>query len=209
LPTTTTSTTFTTITSTAAFLIHKAAVEIMKIQALSLAMLTVGIASAFTPYNYKQNNLPHQAKTSSLFPQPKSRASSATTTNLASTASLSANTLTVESNEAPDLALSPPRKICLMVEPTPFTHVSGYSNRFNEMLRFLSKAKDHVDILTVDIKTPEQDLPKEKFGYKIEHTQGFILPLYDHISLTFDLPELKGLNIIEKVKPDLIHASSP
>lgn len=87
--------------------------------------------------------------------------------------------------------------------------MSGYSNRFNEMLRFLSKAKDHVDILTVDIKTPEQDLPKEKFGYKIEHTQGFILPLYDHISLTFDLPELKGLNIIEKVKPDLIHASSP
>jgi len=182
----------------------------MKIQALSLAMLTVGIASAFTPSKYKQNNLP-QAKTSSLFPQPRSRASSATAsdnTGLASTASLSADAY-VETNEAPDLMLSPPRKICLMVEPTPFTHVSGYSNRFSEMLRFLSKAKDHVDILTVDTKTPEKDLPKEKFGYKIEHTQGFILPCYDHISLTFDLPELKGLNILEKIKPDLIHASSP
>jgi sulfoquinovosyltransferase len=96
-----------------------------------------------------------------------------------------------------------------MVEPTPFTHVSGYSNRFNEMLRYLSKAKDHVDILTVDSKTPEADLPKEKYGYKIEHTQGFTFPLYDHISLTFDLPEMKGASIIEKLKPDLIHASSP
>ena len=163
----------------------------MKIQALSLA-IAVGIATAFTPS-------PNKA---TLFPAPRTR-------NFASTAASSAIPSTGESNEAPDLSLTPPRKICLMVEPTPFTHVSGYSNRFNEMLRYLSKAKDHVDILTVDSKTPEADLPKEKYGYKIEHTQGFTFPLYDHISLTCDLPEMKGASIIEKLKPDLIHASSP
>jgi sulfoquinovosyltransferase len=73
----------------------------------------------------------------------------------------------------------------------------------------MSKAGDNIDILTVDSKTPEADLPKEKFGYRIQHTQGFTFPLYDHISLTFDLPEMKGASILEKLKPDLIHASSP
>jgi sulfoquinovosyltransferase len=177
----------------------------MKTQVLSLVMITVGIASAFTPFSYQHT----QQQTSSLFPPPRAKIYRNGNTGLASTTSPSTSTTMIESNEAPELSLSPPRKICLMVEPTPFTHVSGYSNRFNEMLRYLSKANDHVDILTVDTKTPEEDLPKEKFGYKIEHTQGFTFPLYDHISLTFDLPEMRGANIIEKLKPDLIHASSP
>ena len=64
-----------------------------------------------------------------------------------------------------------------MVEPTPFTHVSGYANRFKEMLKFLKKAGDEVDILTVDSKTPEAELPKKIFGYNIRHTQGFTFPL--------------------------------
>jgi len=63
------------------------------------------------------------------------------------------------SEEVPPLRRNPPRKIALLIEPTPFTHVSGYSNRFNEMLRYLSKAGDEVDILTVDTKTPKKDLP--------------------------------------------------
>lgn len=96
-----------------------------------------------------------------------------------------------------------------MVEPTPFTHVSGYANRFKEMLKFLSKAGDNVEILTVDSKTPQSELPTEAFGYPIQHTQGFVFPLYKHISLTFDLPEMKGAAIIEEQKPDLIHVTSP
>jgi len=77
------------------------------------------------------------------------------------------------------------------------------------MLRYLEKADDNVEILTVDTQTPEKDLPKEKFGFKIDHTQGFTFPLYNQISLTIDLPELKGAKILEKLKPDLIHVSSP
>lgn len=77
------------------------------------------------------------------------------------------------------------------------------------MLRYLSKAGDNVDILTVDAKTPKEELPKTSFGYNIEHTQGFVFPLYDHISLTVDLPEMKGAKMMERNRPDLIHVTSP
>jgi sulfoquinovosyltransferase len=113
------------------------------------------------------------------------------------------------SASSPPLRQKPPRNILLMVEPTPFTHVSGYANRFKEMLKFLKKAGDNVDILTVDAKTPAKDLPKEFVGYPIEHTLGFTFPLYNQISLTCDLPEAKGAQIIEARKPDLIHVTSP
>jgi hypothetical protein len=113
------------------------------------------------------------------------------------------------SNDAPPLKRNPPRKVCLMVEPTPFTHVSGYANRFKEMLKFMAKAGDEVDILTVDSKTPVDELPKEAFGYRIQHTLGFTFPLYNQISLTLDLPEMKGATMLEKFKPDLIHVTSP
>ena len=121
----------------------------------------------------------------------------------------SLTSLRMASDDAPPLKRNPPRKVCLMVEPTPFTHVSGYSNRFKEMLKFMRKAGDEFEILTVDSKTPAKDLPDEIFDYRISHTQGFTFPLYNHISLTFDLPEMKGARILEKFKPDLIHTTSP
>ena len=42
------------------------------------------------------------------------------------------------------LCTEKPLKIALLVEPTPFNYVSGYSNRFKEMLKFLHKAGDQV-----------------------------------------------------------------
>lgn len=109
----------------------------------------------------------------------------------------------------PSLRSKPPRNVLLMVEPTPFTHVSGYANRFKEMLKFLKKAGDNVDVLTVDASTPEKDLPKEFMGFPIQHTLGFTFPLYQQISLSCDLPEAKGAQIIEERRPDLIHVTSP
>lgn len=35
----------------------------------------------------------------------------------------------------PNLKATPPMKIALLVEPTPFNYISGYSNRFREMLK--------------------------------------------------------------------------
>ena len=164
----------------------------MKVLAASLSLLVIGVTSAFQLPQYT-----NQPKGTTLFPAPRSKSA------------LNSATAAVESNDAPPLTKKPPRQICLMVEPTPFTHVSGYSNRFTEMLRYLSKAGDKVDIVTVDAQTPEEDLPSEKFGFKIDHTQGFTFPLYNHISLTLDLPEMKAAAVMEKNKPDLIHASSP
>mmetsp|Transcript_31219 Transcript_31219/g.45703 ORF Transcript_31219/g.45703 Transcript_31219/m.45703 type:complete len:219 (-) Transcript_31219:156-812(-) len=113
------------------------------------------------------------------------------------------------SSDAPPLCRAPARKVCLMVEPTPFTHVSGYANRFKYMLQYLAKAGDKVEILTVDSKTDPKDLPNESFGFPIEHTMGFTFPWYNQISLTIDLPELKGGKILERFRPDLIHVTSP
>ena len=77
------------------------------------------------------------------------------------------------------------------------------------MLRYMSKAGDELEILTVDAQTPEKDLPSERFGYPISYTRGFTFPLYNHISLTLDLPELRGAKILEKMKPDIIHVATP
>eukprot|EP00568_Trieres_chinensis_P005001 CAMPEP_0183296800 /NCGR_PEP_ID=MMETSP0160_2-20130417/4233_1 /TAXON_ID=2839 ORGANISM="Odontella Sinensis, Strain Grunow 1884" /NCGR_SAMPLE_ID=MMETSP0160_2 /ASSEMBLY_ACC=CAM_ASM_000250 /LENGTH=503 /DNA_ID=CAMNT_0025458475 /DNA_START=26 /DNA_END=1537 /DNA_ORIENTATION=+ len=161
------------------------------------AAYLAGSADAYVPST--------AASSSPLFTRRTASASAATPTRLNASASSSSSS----SSDAPPLCRHRPRKICLMVEPTPFTHVSGYANRFNEMLRYLSKAGDHVDVITTDNKTPADELPKEKFGYDIHHTQGFTFPLYNHITLTIDLPEMKGASIMEKLKPDLIHVTSP
>jgi sulfoquinovosyltransferase len=57
--------------------------------------------------------------------------------------------------------------------------------------------------------TPARDLPKEHQGYPVRHTQGFTFPLYNQISLSVDLPEMKGAQIIENFKPDIVHVTSP
>lgn len=126
-------------------------------------------------------------------------------TKLSTSSSLQMNA----GNDAPPLNRNPPRKVLLMVEPTPFTHVSGYANRFKEMLKFLRKAGDHVDILTTDNKTPVDELPKKFADHKIHHTQGFTFPLYNQITLSLDLPEMRGARVLEKLRPDLIHVTSP
>ncbi len=55
-------------------------------------------------------------------------------------------------------------QISVVVEPTPFTHVSGYSNRYQEMLNYLSLAGDEVSVMCPD-DTPNP--PKEYKGYTL------------------------------------------
>jgi sulfoquinovosyltransferase len=136
-------------------------------------------------------------------------ATTTTSSTIQSSCALQMAATSMSSNDAPPLKRNPPRRVCLMVEPTPFTHVSGYANRFKEMLKFMEKAGDEVNVLTVDSKTPAEELPKEFSGHRISHTQGFTFPLYNQISLSLDLPEMKGAQIMEKFKPDLIHVTSP
>ena len=51
---------------------------------------------------------------------------------------------TVEEEEE----LKVPMRVQLIVEPTPFTHVSGYANRFKEYLKYQKKAGAEVSIIT-------------------------------------------------------------
>ena len=117
----------------------------------------------------------------------------------------------VPSGEVPALLSSPPRTVCLMVEPSPFSHMSGYANRFKEMLRCLRLAGDEVDILTTptDPDEPMESLPKEEAGYEIHYTRGFTFPFYKAFSLTFDVPDRVGSKLIKNRRPDLIHSISP
>lgn len=115
-------------------------------------------------------------------------------------------TATMPTTDRRPLDDTPPRRIGLLVEPTPFTHVSGYSNRFNEMLKYLSKAGDAVTILTPDDSV---DAPSTKFGFPIETIKGFRFSLYNEIYLSFDLRRIKALRIMREFKPDILHVSSP
>ncbi|CAM9238517.1 unnamed protein product [Choristocarpus tenellus] len=105
----------------------------------------------------------------------------------------------------PELTDTPPIKVALMIEPTPFTHISGYSNRFREMLKFMSKAGDDIQILTTDDKS---DAPTCHLQFPITTTGGFRFPLYNHIVLSFD-HERKGWDLLKRMKPDIIHVTSP
>lgn len=97
-----------------------------------------------------------------------------------------------------------PMRVGLIVEPTPFTHISGYANRFNEMLRFLRRAGDDVSIVTPD---DTSEAPEEAHGYKITTVSGFRFPLYP-ICLSVD-PDCGAKRMVETHRPTILHSSSP
>lgn len=106
----------------------------------------------------------------------------------------------------PPLQSTPPLRVGLLVEPTPFTHVSGYANRFNEMLRYLREAGDNVEVVTPDPE-PEQ-APKRRFGFKINNIRGFRLPLYKLVLISFDFGG-NALRAMQRFRPQLIHVTTP
>lgn len=105
---------------------------------------------------------------------------------------------------SPEIFKSPIR-IGLLVEPTPFTHVSGYSNRYKEMLKYLDKAGDVVEIVTTD---DVPDAPGKFMDYNIHYTPGFRFPLYKHICLTTDL-KMVAYNVLKIFKPHIMHVATP
>ena len=112
----------------------------------------------------------------------------------------------IRSNPVPSLKSCPPKRIGLLIEPTPFTHVSGYSNRFNEMLKYLNKAGDDVEIVTAD---DSPVAPEAAFDFPINTIKGFRFPLYNEICLTFDVKQRKVWEVMKRFKPEIIHCTSP
>lgn len=102
------------------------------------------------------------------------------------------------------LTATPPRKIALMVEPSPFTHTSGYSNRFKNLLLQLRDAGDQVLVIVPD---NDPDAPTEFAGAKIVNVPGFRFPLYRRITLTLGL---RGVySALKDFDPDVIHLTTP
>lgn len=103
------------------------------------------------------------------------------------------------------LKQTPPMRIALLVEPTPFNYISGYANRFKEMLRFLHQAGDDVHILTAD---KSEDPPDKFLNFPIYSNHGFSFPWYRAVTLSLDLAGTTK-RICQRLKPDIIHVATP
>ena len=103
------------------------------------------------------------------------------------------------SEDVPPLETEPPRRVLLIVEPTPFTYVSGYANRFQEMLKYMKKAGDQVHIIT---PCADSDAPTEFMGFPITNLKGFNFFLYPDVRIAYDYIK-ETHNVIRDFKPDL------
>lgn len=75
----------------------------------------------------------------------------------------------VQDDEQIVVAQGPRKKIAIVVEPTPFTHVSGYSNRFKTHIEHLTKAGDEVLIICPD---NSENAPSEYMGARVQNVPG-------------------------------------
>lgn len=103
-----------------------------------------------------------------------------------------------------DFHSSPKMRIAMFIEPTPFTHVSGYSTRFKNLIHQLKRAGDEILVIVPDNK---EDAPVEFEGVTIRNTSGFKFPLYEEVTLTFGLRNIYG--ILKDFRPDVLHATTP
>ncbi|EFN51474.1 hypothetical protein CHLNCDRAFT_33086 [Chlorella variabilis] len=103
-----------------------------------------------------------------------------------------------------------------MVEPSPFTYVCGYMNRYRNTIRFLTEAG--VDVLVVTpgpgMTAPGIDFsaaceqPAEFHGARVVQAFSFGLPWYLSLPLSFGLSP-RIYKEVKAFKPDIIHCSSP
>jgi len=103
-----------------------------------------------------------------------------------------------------NLGREPMRRVAVIIEPTPFTHVSGYSNRFKTLLQYLREAGDQVLVITPD---NDPEAPHEYAGARIVNIPGFRFPLYKHITVSFGIRKVWGA--LREFNPDVIHLSTP
>ncbi|XP_057801281.1 sulfoquinovosyl transferase SQD2 [Salvia miltiorrhiza] len=100
-------------------------------------------------------------------------------------------------------ANSRPRRIALFVEPSPFSYVSGYKNRFQNFIKYLREMGDEVMVVTT-----HEGLPEEFYGAKLIGSRSFPLPWYRNVPMSLALSP-RIISAVARFKPDIIHASSP
>ncbi|GMJ03205.1 sulfoquinovosyldiacylglycerol 2 [Hibiscus trionum] len=98
---------------------------------------------------------------------------------------------------------SGPRRIALFVEPSPFSYVSGYKNRFQNFIRYLREMGDEVMVVTT-----HEGVPQEFYGAQLIGSRSFPCPWYQNVPLSLALSP-RIISAVSQFKPDIIHASSP
>ncbi|KAL4352608.1 hypothetical protein GQ457_06G006310 [Hibiscus cannabinus] len=95
------------------------------------------------------------------------------------------------------------RRIALFVEPSPFSYVSGYKNRFQNFIRYLREMGDEVMVVTT-----HEGVPQEFYGAQLIGSRSFPCPWYQNVPLSLALSP-RIISAVSQFKPDIIHASSP
>ena len=103
-------------------------------------------------------------------------------------------------------ATKDPLRVCVLIEPSPFSYVSGYANRFQALLEHLSSENDQVQVVTVECLA--KDPPNDWKGIPIAYTGAMPLPHYPTMSVCVDY-SLKTLRTVWSMKPHVLHVSSP
>jgi sulfoquinovosyltransferase len=99
-------------------------------------------------------------------------------------------------NSAPEHFNKPrAQRVCIMVEPSPFTYVCGYMNRYRNTIRFLVQSGCEVMVVApgrgVSIPGADTsafvDQPEEFEGAKVVSAYSFSCPWYGPLPLSFGL----------------------
>lgn len=125
-----------------------------------------------------------------------------------------------------------PKRIAILVEPSPFTYVSGYKNRFCNTIKHLVEAGCEVMVVTTGTRTnilllenwvdclgrgltwpgvdssALQDAPENFHGAQVVSSYSFGFPFYPQLPLTFGLSP-RIYKKLASFKPDIIHCSTP
>ncbi|KAG2496158.1 hypothetical protein HYH03_005760 [Edaphochlamys debaryana] len=109
-----------------------------------------------------------------------------------------------------------PKRIAIFVEPSPFTYISGYKNRFRTMIKYLVEAGCEVLVVTTGkgFTLPGVDAagfceqPATFCGARVVSALSFGCPWYAQVPLSFALSP-RIWREVRDFKPDLIHCSSP
>lgn len=96
-----------------------------------------------------------------------------------------------------------PRRVVLFVEPSPFSYISGYKNRYQNFIRYLRELGDEVLVVTT-----HHGVPEEFYGAKVIGSWSFPLPWYQAVPMSLALSP-RIYKEVKNFKPDIIHASSP
>ena len=114
----------------------------------------------------------------------------------------------MKSTTASTATLPPLNRICVLVEPSPFTYMCGYMNIFQGLLQYLHDDPNtsHVEVVTTEVVV--QDKPHTWLGFPVHYTAGFRFPNYRIMSMSLDWT-LKAGRVLWNMRPDIIHVSSP